>query len=67
MFLYTYRLDTWTLLHSLSSYPTSKDLSKYLDYIVLKNFCKISEELSRKSIMSVHMQAKSDDSQKVLC
>ena len=64
--MYTDHLDIWTLPHSLSSDPTSEDPSKYLGYIVLKNFCEISKESSRKSVMSIHMQAKSDDSKKIL-
>lgn len=60
MFLYTCHIGIWTLLVGLSSNSTFKDLSKYLDYIVLKKFCKISKDLCIKSV-SIHLQVKSDD------
>lgn len=51
---------------SLSSDAASKDPLKYLDYIVLKNLCKISKELHRKSVLSIHVQARSDDTQNMV-
>lgn len=54
MFLYTFHVVIGTLLQSLSSDPASRDQLEYFSYMVLKNFCKISRKLSRKSVMSAH-------------
>lgn len=64
VFLNNCHLDIWAM--SLSSDAASKDPLKYLDYIVLKNLCKISKELHRKSVLLIHMQARSDDAQNMV-